>query len=791
MMSSLKRFLVITSMSLAALVSFQNAVCSADDSSGRRYDAGANLPEPMAKRSNNFLANLAHAGLSWRARISRSLWTDVDALGYPVSIPDDGLYSLVINQDHPAGTYVLEWDGTAELRLDGPNENAGIELLESAPNRRVYAIKPASYMGIILASQDPQDRVRNIRLWLPGMEHAGSLWNPDWLDFAAKMRVLRFARLAPERIRPELPDNGWAQPGQYSFARVFRDWPHVGEGLPVSWCSDFINRTGVVPWICIPDGLIDEAGLRALAEAYAASLEGEGLVYAELGNDYLARFGREDPAVTPAAAVDYVALSQRLAHVWREVFGSRLRVVLVIEESSPAHLQALDDALNALPEARADFDYLAITPYYGLGLGALLPSPMEGVTADDLFDVIETRQRPQVAADIHKAANLARKHGLGLISASGGQHISLYRGEVKPEDRDHFGELIAATARHPRMETLYRQYLEDWQAAGGGFQIFTDLISEAHSVGQWGLKETFLQADADAPKLRALAEPRARIVTIKPIVTGLRFTEGPVWLPDGSLVFSDLQELREYRWTPTEGLSVRREPSNKANGHALDPQGRLITCEDGARRVIREEPDGSITVLADSFDGVQLNAPNDVVVHPNGTIFFTDPNFGRKDGGDRQFIYRLPTDGPLEKAVEGSWNKPNGIGLSPDGRTLYVNIGSDHKTLAWPLDEQARVSGDSRVIAEGFDRGTDGMTVHPRTGDLFIAVFHNQRRQPDEQGIHVYSPAGEFKGMIPIPGTTTNCTFSPDGDTLWVTSGGAVYRVDLGPRYNGEPVRVP
>jgi gluconolactonase len=273
------------------------------------------------------------------------------------------------------------------------------------------------------------------------------------------------------------------------------------------------------------------------------------------------------------------------------------------------------------------------------------------------------------------------------------------------------------------------------------------------------------------------------------VLEGLSFTEGPVWSPDASeLIFSDIRLNREYAWNPTDGLRVLREGGGGANGHAFDTQGRLIVCEGEARRVVRIEADGSVTVLASSYEGVPLNAPNDVAVHPSGAIFFTDPNFGGKGSEHRQWIYRISPDGTLSQASTQSFNRPNGIAISPDAKTLYVNIGSDHMTLAWPLDESGRVAGPPRRFADGFDRGPDGMTVHLKTGVVFIALFWNNRRLPDEQGIVLFSADRKYKGSIPIPGTTTNCTFGPDGDTLWVTSAGALYRVDLGSDYAGQRI---
>jgi len=287
----------------------------------------------------------------------------------------------------------------------------------------------------------------------------------------------------------------------------------------------------------------------------------------------------------------------------------------------------------------------------------------------------------------------------------------------------------------------------------------------------------------------ALRADRAELVhpKITVLVDDLKFTEGPVWDKEaGGIIFSDIDLETEYRWSEEEGLRLFRENTNKANGHAFDPQGRLITCEGGAHRVTRRELDGSYTVLADSFEGVRLNVPNDVVVRSDGNIYFTDPNYGYPEGRERQFVYRIRPDGILEKALPASFNKPNGIALSPDEATLYLNVGSDHMTLAYPLKKDGAVVDHSRRVADGLDRGADGMAVHPETGDVFIALYWNNRRKPDEQGLNVFSPEGKYKGIIPIPGNTTNACFGPEGDVLYVTSSGNLFRVDLGEDYRGQ-----
>lgn len=262
----------------------------------------------------------------------------------------------------------------------------------------------------------------------------------------------------------------------------------------------------------------------------------------------------------------------------------------------------------------------------------------------------------------------------------------------------------------------------------------------------------------------------------------LDFTEGPVWKPETrEVIFSSIPQSRLYAWSEEGGLRIFREQTGKANGNILDREGRLISCEGGAKRVTRLEQDGSLTVLANDFEGKKFNSPNDVAVGKDGSVYFTDPNFGRKgEGEERQFVYVILPDGTVEKALPASFNKPNGIAVSLDQKTLYVNEGANHWTLAYELLEDGRVNPESRRVASGVDKTLDGLAVHPETGDLYIAVFTNNRNKPDEQGINVFTAKGAYKGIIPIPGNTTNVCFGENSNILYVTSGGKLYRVRMG-----------
>ncbi|MBT5712631.1 SMP-30/gluconolactonase/LRE family protein, partial [Candidatus Poribacteria bacterium] len=172
--------------------------------------------------------------------------------------------------------------------------------------------------------------------------------------------------------------------------------------------------------------------------------------------------------------------------------------------------------------------------------------------------------------------------------------------------------------------------------------------------------------------------------------TGTRWSEGPVWFGDGRyLLWSDIPNDRIMRWVEETGeVSVYRSVSNCANGNTRDLQGRLVSCEHRSRQVTRTELDGSITVLMDAFDGKRLNAPNDVVLHPDGHVWFTDPGYGillNYEGEKAEFelpanVYRLDPESGAVTVATGDMEKPNGLAFSPDFSKLYVSdTGATHK----------------------------------------------------------------------------------------------------------------
>jgi gluconolactonase len=251
---------------------------------------------------------------------------------------------------------------------------------------------------------------------------------------------------------------------------------------------------------------------------------------------------------------------------------------------------------------------------------------------------------------------------------------------------------------------------------------------------------------------------------VERIATGYRWAEGPVWFGDHRcLLWSDIPNNRVMRWDESTGtVTTFRSPSNYANGHARDRQGRLITCEHLTRRVTRTEYDGSITVLSDEFEGKPLNAPNDVVVASDGSVWFTDPGYGiMSDYEGRQTaleqptaVYRLDPRESLAEPVIVDLDRPNGLCFSPDESLLYVvDSGSTPKSIhVYDVDD--RTVGSGQLFADMGPGGADGVRCDS-DGNLWAAASGGD----GFDGVHVFAPDGALIGQIVLPEICANLCF--------------------------------
>lgn len=268
---------------------------------------------------------------------------------------------------------------------------------------------------------------------------------------------------------------------------------------------------------------------------------------------------------------------------------------------------------------------------------------------------------------------------------------------------------------------------------------------------------------------------------VKRLATGFDWVEGPVWFGDhGCLLFSDIPSNRILRWTP-DGITTFRAPSNYANGHTRDREGRLISCEHGLRRVTRTEFSGAITVIADRFQGKPFNSPNDVVVTRDGDIWFTDPHYGittnyegyKADAELPCNVYRVSPDGSIA-AMLTDFNCPNGLAFSPDESRLYV------------ADTGRMFSNDPQHIrafdmVDGTPRGGAVFhTIAPGCADGIRCDTDGNLWSSAADGVHCLAPDGALLGKILVPEIVSNICFGGRAKhQLFITATTSLYGVVL------------
>jgi gluconolactonase len=279
------------------------------------------------------------------------------------------------------------------------------------------------------------------------------------------------------------------------------------------------------------------------------------------------------------------------------------------------------------------------------------------------------------------------------------------------------------------------------------------------------------------------------------------FTEGPAVDAEGNVFFSDIVNNRIMKRTPEGRLSVWRADSGRANGNMFDALGRLVTCEGaefgdgGRRRVVRTDMrTGAVEVLTERYEGNRYNSPNDLAIDEQGRIYFTDPRY-KVDRSDLELdveaVYRLDGDGRVTRILQPpAIQKPNGIALAPDNRTLYLvdsspTPGGNRKIWAFDLGADGVPSRQRLVYDFAPGRGGDGMKVDAE-GNLWIAAGVNRPRHANETtdvpaGIYIVTAEGKLLGRIPVPeDAVTNLAFGgPDLKTLYVVSGKSLFSITV------------
>jgi gluconolactonase len=274
--------------------------------------------------------------------------------------------------------------------------------------------------------------------------------------------------------------------------------------------------------------------------------------------------------------------------------------------------------------------------------------------------------------------------------------------------------------------------------------------------------------------------------------------EGPAWDGKGNLYFTGAGRIS--RRDASGKVEVVREKAGGANGLLFDSEGRLVICEGVNRRVVRLESNGEITILADNYDGMRFNSPNDLTTDSRGRIYFSDPRYGNragmemKDANGRlvEGVYRIDAPGKVTRVVTSEVDRSNGVLVSPRDEYLYVadnnnSAGGERKLWRFRLRRDGSIDPSSKRMIYDWapGRGPDGLKMDT-AGRLYVAAGRTVARPPDETaarkgGVYILSPGGKLIDLIPIPDDeVTNCAFGgPDRQTLFITAGGNLWSVRL------------
>jgi gluconolactonase len=267
--------------------------------------------------------------------------------------------------------------------------------------------------------------------------------------------------------------------------------------------------------------------------------------------------------------------------------------------------------------------------------------------------------------------------------------------------------------------------------------------------------------------------------------TGFTFTEGPIWNPAGYLLFSDMPGDVRRRWDPEGGVREVANPSNKGNGMTLDNDGRLVVCEHVTSSVVRMDPDGiggGREVLATHYEGRELNSPNDVVVKSDGSLYFSDPTYGRMPGFgiereqdlDFQGVYRIAPQGGDPQLLVDDFDQPNGLCFSVDESLLYINDTTRAHIRVFDVNADGTLS-NSRVLADGI--GSDSLEI----GDLVDGMKLDERGNiwvTGPGGVCVFNPDGKHIGTVEVPENVGNLNWGGEGwNELFIPATSSVYRI--------------
>ena len=295
------------------------------------------------------------------------------------------------------------------------------------------------------------------------------------------------------------------------------------------------------------------------------------------------------------------------------------------------------------------------------------------------------------------------------------------------------------------------------------------------TIGSFAAACAVYAADFDVRDEAEFSRIVAPDAKLERLATDLQFTEGPVWVAaqGGCLVFSDIPADELKKWTAKDGVATFRKPSYNANGNTVDRQGRLVTCEHSGRRVSILEKDGTLQTVVDRHDGKKFNSPNDVAVKSDGTIWFTDPDYGlggKPHDYEGCFVFRFDPKAKTLFVLAKDFDKPNGIAFSPDEKKLYLaDSGKPHHIRVFEVQADSALKGGAVFCL--IDKGVPDGIRCDAAGRVWSSAG---------DGVHIFAPDGKLIGKILVPETPANLCFGgTEGKTLFITARKSLYSIPV------------